>query len=210
MAVRISSILLNAGRDDDRISGLLPVITNGAPQDIYGGMVITQDPTATPTGAGKTFKSFDGNAVVSATNPFPWGLVIESTFGSNRGGASGDTAAGRGFDTVDYARGGSFSAFHRPGNLVDVYDDQRNRTQVTVNGGLQNQSAPFIQNRAWAIGDVVFASAAAVDTTLGRVGLLDNVNAAGAGGARIGLIRAVNGSGQDLILTVELDISISA
>lgn len=208
MSVRISSILLNAGRDDDRISGLVPVITAGIPQEVWGGMVITQVASATPTGAGKTFTTFDGNAVVAAANPFPLGLVIESTFPSNRGGASGDTAAGLGFDTVDYARGLAFSAFHRPGNLVDVYDGKQNRTQVTNNGGQQNQSAPFVQNRAWAIGDAVFSADAALDTTLARNGLLDNVDAAGAGGARIGWVRAVSGSGEDLILTIELQLEI--
>lgn len=211
MAVKISSVLLNAGRDDDRISGLiLSVATPSASQQLFGGQVITQDQAATPTGAGKTIKNFDGSADVSATNPFPLGLVIESTYPFPGGGVSGDTAAGVGHDTIDYARGGAYTAFHRPGNLVDVYDDKRNTQQVTNNGGQQNTSAPFVQNRTWAVGDTVFAADSALDTTLSRNGLLDNVNAAGSGGARIGIVRAVSGSGSDLILTVELNISIVA
>jgi hypothetical protein len=92
--------------------------------------------------------------------------------------------------------------------LVDVYDDKRNTQAVTVNAGQQNTSAPFIQNRTWLVGNEVFAADAALDSTLGRNGLLDNVNAAGAGGARIGIVRAVSGSGSDLILTIELNIAI--
>jgi hypothetical protein len=209
MAVKISSVLLNAGRDDDRISGLvLSTLTPSASQQLFGGQVITQDEAAVPTGAGKTIVPFDGAADVSASNPFPLGLVIESTYPFPGGGVSGDNAAGVGHDTIDYARGGAYSAFHRPGNLVDVYDDKRNTQAVTVNAGQQNTSAPFIQNRTWLVGNEVFAADAALDSTLGRNGLLDNVNAAGAGGARIGIVRAVSGSGSDLILTIELNIAI--
>jgi hypothetical protein len=202
MALRISSVLLNAGRDDDRISGLMPTAALLAAGGVIGGQVITQDQTVP---GGQTFKLFDGGSVVGATNPFPWGLVIEPTHGYTGGGASGDQAAGRGFDTLDYARGGLYTAFHRPGNLLDAYDDQRDKSQVTVNAGAQNNSAPFVQNRTWNVGDAVFATAAA----LGKQALLDNVNAAGAGGARIGWVRAVAGSGADLILTIELDLSIA-
>ncbi len=199
MAIKISSILLNAGRDDDRVSGLL---RNDPSLVVVGGMVITQDPSAGPSGEGKTFKLFDGSAAVSGDNPLPWGLVIEATHGYPGGGASGDTAAGRGFDNLfPVARGGVYSAFHRPGNIVDVLDDQTDTTQVTVNAGQQNASAPFVVNDSWAVGIPVFADAN---------GLLTITNAAGAGGAQIGTVRAVNGSGADLILAIELGIAIAA
>jgi hypothetical protein len=203
MAVRISSFLLSAGKDDDRISGFAPNATTLG-QPLYGGMVVTQDQTDS---TGKTFKLFDGNAVIGATNPFPLGLLIEPAKASAVGAASGSGAAGVGFDSYNYARGGFYSVFHRPGNILDVYDDQSNKTQVSINGANQNTSAPFVVNRTWAVGNVVYSSSAA---TVGQVGLLDNSNTAGTGGARIGIVRAMFGSGIDLILTIELDIAVSA
>jgi hypothetical protein len=190
MAVRISSYLLGNGQSDDRTTGFTAASTfNG-----ISGTVMTQDPTDT---TGMTIKKFDGSAVISSTNPLPLGLLIEPTRGSTNAAANGDTAAGQNFDTVDYARGGNYSLFHRPGNFVDVYDDFRDTTQATINGASQNASCPFVANRTWAVGDSVYAEANA---------LLDNVNAQAVGGARIGTVRAVSGSGAELILCIELGI----
>ncbi len=211
MAVRISSYVMNAGRDDDRISGLKPDptavtgIVNSAA--LVGGMIISPGPIGTPDAGGKIFQFYDGLPLAFGTpgsvNPFPWGLLIEPNAGFPRAGASGDTAAGQGFDSLDYARGGLFSAFHRPGNILDVYDDFRNRAQVTILALAQNQSCPYIQNVTWAAGDIVYSSVAAD----GQIGLLSNIPTA-AGSVSIGHIRAVNGTGADRILTVELQLQV--
>ncbi len=131
--------------------------------------------------------------------------MIEPTTGYPNIAANGDTGAGLGFDTQDYAKGGLYSVFHRLGNMVDVYDDLRDRTQVTINAAAQNKSCPFIANRNYAVGDGIFAA----DPSLGQGGLLDNVNAAGAGGAQFGIVRSVTDAGLGSpVLTIELQISI--
>ncbi len=210
MALEISSKYLNMGRADDRISGLLPnAFANSV--GVFGGMVVTQDPSASPTGDGHTFKLYDGAQVVSATWPFGLGLVIEPTPGQNTP-ASGDNASGRGFTGSEFAAYGDvYSAIHSPGMFVDVFDDLRSLLQCAVNGANQNKSCPFVNNRNWAIGDVIYASAASLDDTLGRGGLLDNANAAGAGGLRVGFLRAVNtGDAGGTVLTIELNMEIVA
>ena len=197
MAVRISSILMGAGRDDDRLSGFALPLTGTA---LMGGQVVTSDETVSD---GKTLKLFNGGAVVSGTNALPLGLVIESTNPYPGGGASGDQAAGVGFDSLDYARGGMYSVFHRPGNLVDLYDDGRDTTQVTLNAGFQNNSCPFVANRTWIVGGGLWATAL---VALGKMGIIDNADAIGAGSARIGTLRAISGTGGETILTIELNI----
>jgi hypothetical protein len=204
MAIRISSIIQNGGRDDDRLSGFTkdPAVTN-----IFGGMAVTQ--LTDPTGAGKVMTLFDGGNIVagstgSPANLYPLGLAIEPTTGFPGIAANGDTGAGLGFDTQDYAKGGIYSAFHRPGNLVDVYDDERNRNQVTINGAGQNQSCPFVGNLTYNVGDIIYATG----TSVGQKGLLTNV-ASPSGSARFGIVRAVTNAGlSSPVLTIELHIAL--
>jgi len=196
--IRISSIVQNGGRDDDRLSGFTK---DPLAAFFIGGMAVTQL-TPDATGAGKTMTYFDSTAVLSATNVRPLGLVIESTTGFPGIAANNDQGAGIGFDTQDYAKGGLYSAFHRPGNLVDAFDDLRDRTQVTINGAPQNKSCPFVANRVWAIGDTVYATA----TAIGQKGLLDNTGGI-SGSASLGTIRAVTNAGLGTpMLTIELNI----
>lgn len=199
MALRISSVIQNGGRDDDRLSAFSK---DTAAPFFMGGMAVTQK--ADPSGAGKVITYFDGSAAIGAANLRPLGLVIEATYGYPGIAASGDNAAGLGFDTQDYAKGGLYSVFHRPGNFVDVYDDLRDRTQVTINAAPQNKSCPFVANRAWAVGDGVYAA----DPALGQAGLLDNV-ASPSGSARFGTVRSVTDAGLGTpVLTIELGIEL--
>jgi len=196
--IRISSVIQNGGRDDDRLSGFSK---DTAVALFIGGMVVTQK--ADPTGAGKVITVFDSSIALDATHLRPLGLVIEPTTGYPNIAANGDTGAGVGFDTQDYAKGNIYSVFHRPGNLVDVYDDLRDRTQVTVNAALQNKSCPFVANRTWAVGDAVYGSSLA---GVGVAGLLDNTGGV-AGSCRIGTVRSVTDAGLGSpVLTIELDI----
>jgi hypothetical protein len=179
-------------------------------------MAVTQK--ADPSGAGKTLTYFNGAAAIGAANLRPRGLCVESTTGFPGIAAGGapipssglagaplmDPSAGLGFDTQDYAKGGIYSVFHRPGNLVDVYDDNRDRTQVVINGVNQNKSCPFVKSRAWAVGDGVYAA----DPALGQAGLLDNVPSP-AGSARFGTVRSVTDAGLGSpVLTIELGIEV--
>lgn len=199
MALRISSIIQNGGRDDDRLSGFLK---DASAAFFIGGMAVTQK--ADPSGAGKLITYFDGSAAIGVANLRPLGLVIEPTTGFPNIAANNDQGAGLGFDTQDYAKGGIYSIFHRPGNMVDVYDDLRDRTQVTINGAPQNKSCPFVANRAFVVGDGIFAA----DPALGQAGLLDNV-ASPAGSARFGTVRSVTDAGLGSpVLSVELDIEV--
>lgn len=182
---------LGVGRDDDRWSPGF-VIPNGVL--LYGGEVVTQ---LTTDLTGKTLQVFQG--AISPTMPFPLGLVYENTTAFGPGGASGDSAAGVGFDSLDYARGAEYSVFHRPGNLIDVLDDQRNTYQVvrTKNGGgtvTQNASAPFITTDVFVMGANLYAT---VD------GLL-TITAPGAGTVVVvGVVRAVSGTGDAQVISVE-------
>jgi len=197
--IRISSVVQNGGRDDDRLSAF---IKDPLAPFFVGGMAVTQ--LADATGAGKTITYFDGAAAVGVANLRPLGFVIESTYGFPGIAANDDQGAGIGFDTQDYAKGGLYSVFHRPGNLVDVYDDLRDRTQVTINGAAQNKSCPIVANRAWAVGDAVYAA----DPALGQAGLLDNV-AGPSGSIRFGTVRSVTNAGLGTsMLTIELDIAL--
>lgn len=195
MAIKLSSVIVHGGVQDARVSGL--VFATPDPTAV-GGIVITQDVSA-PV-ANNKIKRFDGTAVVSATNSKPWGLLIEPVQPYAGGGVSGEDQAGLGYDSLDYGRGFVYSAAHTPGNLFDVYDDGRNTAQVTVNGSPQNTSAPFVvaPTIAWALGLPVYADAN---------GLLDTA-AAPAGGARIGWVRGLTGTGADLVISLELDIAL--
>ena len=176
---------------DARVSGLIFATADAT---AVGGLVITQD-TGAPVNNNK-IKRFDGTAVISTTNPYPWGLLIEPVSPYAGGGVSGDNQAGIGYDSLDYGRGFVYSAAHTPGNLFDVFDDGRNTAQVTVNGTPQNTSAPFVvvPSIPWALSLPVFANVN---------GLLDTA-AAPAGGARIGWVRALTGTGADLVISIEL------
>lgn len=195
MAIR-SATQLGVGRDDDRWS---PGFTKQAADVMFGGLVVSQLNT---DATGKTLALFNGNAALGTTNVMPLGLVYEPT-NPFQAVASGDNAAGGNFDSLDYARGNEYSVFHRPGNLVDVYDDGRDTTQVARsknNGGgtnTQNTSAPFIVSDAFVIGSKLYATA---------VGLLTVTTLASGATAQIGYVRAVSGSGADLVLSVELAI----
>jgi hypothetical protein len=184
---------LGVGRDDSRWSPGF-VIPSGTV--LYGGEVVTQ---LTTDLTGKTLQVFSG--AITSTMPFPIGLVWENTTAFGPGGASGDSAAGVGFDSLDYARGNEYSVFHDPGNVIDVLDDQRNTTQVvqTLNGGgtvTQNASAPFITTDSFAIGNVLYATVA---------GLL-TITPPGSGTiVALGVVRATSGTpGTDQqVITVE-------
>ncbi len=196
--IRPSSILLGAGRDDDRWS---PGFKKAASATLYGGMAVTQDNSDT---TGKTIKPFAGQTALSATNPLPLGLVFESSvLFPVTNTTNPDGQAGYGYDNLNYARGGLYSVFHRPGNLVDVLDDGRNTVAVdrTVNGGgtsSQAASIPFIAADNWAMGDTVYAT---------PEGLLTRVSTGTIGAAKIGIVRAVSGSGASAILAIELGIA---
>ncbi len=190
MALR-SSTQIGLGRDDDRWS---PGFVIAAATVLFGGEAVTQDPTDL---TGKTLQVFGG--VIDATHPFPLGLVYENTNAFTPGGASGDRAAGRGFDSLDYARGDMYSVFHRPGNLIDVLNDFRDASVVARaknGGGTNNQgkSCPFIASDVFAIGDLLYAT---------TEGLLTRV-APGAGTVVVlGHVRAASGTGEDQVLSVE-------
>jgi hypothetical protein len=195
VAIKLSSVIAHGGVQDARVSGL--VFATADPTAV-GGIAITQD-TGAPV-ANNKIKRFDGTAAVDTTNPFPWGLLIEPVNPYTGGGVSGDNQAGLGYDSLDYGRGFIYSAAHTPGNLFDVYDDGRNLTQVTVNGSPQNASAPFVvaPTLPWALGLPVYADAN---------GLLDTT-VAPSGGARIGWVRGLTGTGADLTIALELDIDL--
>jgi len=200
-----SSTLLGVGRDDDRWS---PGFIKQAADTLYGGMVVTQ---LTSDATGKTLKIFGvagSEGIVTVANPFPMGLVYENT-NPQPAVASGDTAAGAGFDSQSYARGAMYAVFHRPGNLVDVLDGNENLTQVArvKNGSgtnTQNASAPFIVSDTWtAIGAPVYST---------EEGLL-TVTAPDTGASnyvRVGILRASSGTGNDLEIAVELNMQIFA
>ncbi len=192
MAIR-STTQLGVGRDDDRWS---PGFKKSAADVMFGGLVMSQ---LTTDATGKTLAIFNG--VIDATHPTPLGLVYENT-NPFRNNASGDSAAGVGFDQIDYARGDEYSVFHRPGNLVDVFDDGRDTTQVArnLNGGgtnTQNASAPFVVNDTYNIGSRLWSTSE---------GLLTSVAPAAGTAAQVGYVRAKSGSGADLVLSVELAI----
>lgn len=199
-----SSILLGVGRDDDRWS---PGFSKQSADTMYGGLVVTQ---LTTDLTGKTLKIFgvaSSQGIITVANPFPLGLVFEATNPPTMPFASGDSAAGN-FDSSAYAKGGSYSVFHRPGNCCDVLDNQSNTTQVArvKNGSgtnTQNTSAPFIVSDAWVIGAPVYST---------EEGLL-TVTAPTTGASnyiRVGFCRAVSGSGLDLIVAIELNMQVFA
>lgn len=190
MALR-SATQIGLGRDDDRWS---PGFVIAAGTVLYGGEVVTQDPTDL---TGKTLIVFAG--VIDAGHPFPLGLVYENTNAFTPGGVSGDRGAGRGFDSLDYARGDMYSVFHRPGNLVDVLNDYRNTVLVDRaknGGGTNNQSSscPFIASDSFAIGNPLYVTSE---------GLL-TITAPGAGvEVSVGWVRAASGTGEDQVISVE-------
>lgn len=195
-----ASTLLGVGRDDDRVSPGF----NKATGDLYGGMLVTQDNSQTD---GKTIKAFAGQTAISATNPFPLGLVFESNVIAPIANTSGITA-GLGFNIQDYAKGGvsNYSVFHRPGNFVDVYDDGRNSALLASfndNSGVavttQPASCPFLVTNNWALGDSVYA----IDAAGGRGRLTNDGTTAK---VRVGTVRAVSGTGATAILCIELHI----
>ena len=190
MALR-SATQIGLGRDDDRWS---PGFAIPAGTVLYGGEVVTQDTTDL---TGKTLIVFGG--VIDATHPFPLGLVYENTNAFTPGGASGDQAAGRGFDSLDYARGSMYSVFHRPGNIIDVLNDYRNTVVAprTKNGGganNQGSSCPFIASDGFGIGDLLYATAE---------GLLTKMAPASGTIVVVGHVRAASGTGEDQVLSVE-------
>jgi hypothetical protein len=195
MALR-SATQIGLGRDDDRWS---PGFIIAADTVLYGGEVVTQDPT---DASGKTIKVFGGvivPGVLTTSFPFPIGLVYENTNAFTPGGASGDRAAGRGFDSLDYARGSNYSVFHRPGNVIDVFNDYRNTVLVNraKNGGgtsSQSTSCPFIASDNFAIGDLLYAT---VD------GLLTNTSPGAGTVVILGHVRAASGTGEDQVISVE-------
>jgi hypothetical protein len=190
MALR-SSTQIGLGRDDDRWS---PGFIKAAATVFFGGEVVTQDTTDL---TGKTLMPFNG--IIGALSPFPLGLVYENTNAFTPGGVSGDSGAGAGFDSLDYARGGMYSVFHRPGNLIDVLNDFRDTTVVSraQNGGgggaaNQGKSCPFAASLSYAIGDTLYSTDA---------GLLTNV--VGTATVILGYVRAASGTGENQILSVE-------
>lgn len=190
MALR-SATQIGLGRDDDRWS---PGFIIASSLTLFGGEVVTQDTTDL---TGKTLIAFGG--VVDATHPFPLGLVYENTNAYTPGGASGDHAAGRGFDSLDYARGNMYSVFHRPGNIIDVLNDYRDTSVVAApknGGGTNNQSksCPFIASDNFAIGDTLYATSA---------GLLTNTTPAAGTVVKLGHVRAASGTGEDQVISVE-------
>lgn len=194
MAIR-SSTLLGVGKDDDRWS---PGFQKASTATLYGGMVVTQDNSDT---SGKTIKPFAGQTAIGAANPFPLGLVFESSvLFPVTNTTNPDGQAGYGYDNLNYARGGLYSVFHRPGNLVDVYDDGRNKTDVDrtlMSGATQAQGAscPFITSASWAIGDTVYCTPEGLLTR-------DNDRAS----VIIGTVRAVSGSDENAVLAIELGL----
>lgn len=199
-----SSTLLGVGRDDDRWS---PGFGKQASDTLYGGLVVTN---LTTDATGKTIKPFGvagSQGIITAASPFPLGLVFEATNPPLQTFASGDNAAGN-FDSSAYAKGNSYSVFHRPGNLVDVLDDQRNTTQVArvKNGGgtnTQNASAPFIVSDTWSVGAPVYSTEEGLLTTTAPT-------TAASSYVRVGFVRAVSGSGLDLVVAVELNMQVFA
>lgn len=190
MALR-SSTQIGLGRQDDRWSPGFKIASGDV---LFGGEVVTQDTTDL---TGKTLIVFGG--VLDATHPFPLGLVYENTNAFTPGGASGDNAAGVGFDSLDYARGAMYSVFHTPGNLIDVVNDFRDTTSVAraKNGGgtnSQGKSCPFIASDAFAIGDLLYATSE---------GLLTKVTPAAGTVVVLGIVRAVSGTDEDQVLSVE-------
>ncbi len=200
--ITISSALANAGRDDQRISGLIP---NLATLVTFGGRAITQDPSSGPSGAGKSFMHFDGSSVLSASNPYPLGLVIEPTHGFSGNFLSGENQQGSGFSSWPQATGGLYSAFSTPGNWCDVWDDFTDKTIVTVGGQPQNASCPFDLSANWlaAIGMPFTSDSDGYLTTDGS-----HTAGAASGGAILGIVRGVQGTGTSLRLTLQLGIAI--
>ncbi len=194
-----SSSLLGVGRDDDRWS---PGFSKVSTDTFFGGMVVTQ---LASDATGKTLQHggiAGSEGIINADSPFPLGLVFEATNPPLNTFANGDTAAGN-FDSSAYAKGGAYSVFHRPGNLVDVLDDQRNTNQVArvKNGSgtnTQNTSAPFIVSDAWAVGLPVYYTEEGLLT-------ITAPDTASSNYVRIGFVRAVSGSGIDLIIALELN-----
>ena len=198
MAIK-SSTLLGVGRDDDRWS---PGFTKLAGVKFFGGMVVTQDPAVLDP---KEIKPFAG--VINGTNSFPLGLVFENSEAFPPNSDNADGFAGAGHDTLDYARGGKYSVFHRPGNLVDVSDDGRDTTQIalTANNGEsvapQNTSAPFNVNVTYALNDILYATAE---------DRLVNVAPAAGTVVEIGRVRAINGlAGDAQVFALELQIRVA-
>lgn len=192
MALRTSNAFKN-GRDDDRTSGLKRSLA----ERFFGGQVVTQD-NADPSGL--TIQFFAGATALGVDNPLPLGLVFESNVQFPVAPQDPDQFAGRGFDNLDYARGGIHSVFHRPGNFIEVFDDRRSATLVDRaenSGGPSNQveSAPFIVTDGFNIGDTVFSTDEGMLTT----------NSTGAT-AVIGTVRAEAGSAADQVFTLELHI----
>src|SRR5665213_3231458 len=140
--------------------------------------------------------------VCSDSNPFPLGLLIEPSSASSLNGFSGDTSGGAGGDNWNWARGGKFSIAKTPHNFYDIYDNELNPTQVTVNGALQNASCPFVANLTYTVGDLLYATTSAVGT-----GYLSNV-ATASGTASFGIVRSVTSAGlSSPVLTVELNVT---
>lgn len=197
MAIR-SAIQFGAGRDDDRLSPGFKKAATGV-GNLFGGQVVTSDTT---DASGKTIKLFNGQGAVSTTNPKPLGLVFESSvLFPVTNTANPDGQAGYGYDNINYARGGVYSVFHRPGNIVEVFDDGRatNLVNRVTNAGPTNsqpESAPFITSDSYVVGSPVYATGEALLTS-------DSTGAT----AEIGVVRAVSGSGAAAILTIELGIT---
>lgn len=212
MAIK-NSTQLGVGMPDDRISGFTKS-TNG-PTAFYGANPLVQDTTDT---SGKSL--ILSNGLVDSTHPLPLGLVSENTNGYQTVAAQGDTAAGGSrFDTIQYARGGNYSLYHRPGNFVDIFDDNSNTTPITPvantgTGGVaastpgpQNTSCPFLASDTFAAGQRVF-----ILTNATGQGLLTNTPPANFPSAtrnivQVGWVRAVTGSGATQKITVELMFS---
>jgi hypothetical protein len=190
MAIRPASAF--GGKDDDRTSGF----TKASTLTLFGGTVVTQD-TTDPTG--KTLLQFAGQTALGTANPFPLGLVFEETKQFPAAPSNPDQFAGQGFDVLDYARGGVYSVFHRPGNFVEIYDDLKDTSQVaqTVNGGgtnTQNNSCPFIASDTFAVGQPVYATPGGLLTTVATSTTV-----------RIGYVRGVSGgTGVNQIFVLEL------
>lgn len=197
MAIKRSSVLQQSGMPDFPLTNFTKLASISY---LTGGQPMTQ--SADATGVGQQIQFYDGGNVSSDSNPFPLGLLIEPSIASSVNGASGASAAGSGFDNWNWARGGLYSVAHTPNNFYDIYDNELNLSQVTVNGAQQNASCPFVANLTYTIGDILYATTSAVG-----LGYLSNV-ATASGTASFGIVRAVTSAGlSSPVITIELRIA---
>jgi hypothetical protein len=171
------------GRDEARL-GPFALGSSLAVANAWGGKVVTQDNTDVTKF--NVIKLFAGATAISASNPFPLGILREDGPLATQGAIVGGDGTVLPGDSMHAAsvHGSDFTVFQTPGKYIDIFDGYQDFNLVPITSGVapQNRSCPFDASVTFVAGDKVYADA---------LGLLTNDNTGKT--VLLGYVRAVSG-----------------